>query len=218
VLLALRSGLPSLRGASLLAWVGALAVLATVQFILLRACGYDLKPLLAYGGYFASHVYLPGVVALYFLQRGPISLTASIALGVPTGFALEIFTFLGLAALGAKQFVPFVPLVWLAVLVFMMRQRQTWPLRWRITALHAGVALALAVLFFQTVVAAVSHMYAEAPLVAGLPQRPIFHDWVYLVSRAAMIKNLWPLEDPSLAGTRCSITTFSWFTSRPARG
>ena len=51
-------------------------------------------------------------------------------------------------------------------------------------------------------------MFSEAPLVTGLPQRPIFHDWVYLVSRAAAIKEHWPLEDPSLAGTPLSYHYF----------
>jgi hypothetical protein len=48
---------------------------------------------------------------------------------------------------------------------------------------------------------AASQMFAESPLAAGLPTRAIFHDWVYLVSRAAVIKNNWPLDDPSLSGT-----------------
>jgi hypothetical protein len=44
-------------------------------------------------------------------------------------------------------------------------------------------------------------MFSESPLADGLPTRAIFHDWVYLVSRAGVIKNNWPLDDPSLSGT-----------------
>lgn len=81
-------------------------------------------------------------------------------------------------------------------------------LRWRVSRRHAGVALVLSALFLCTVMAAVSQMFSEAPLVTGLPQRPIFHDWVYLVSRAAAIKEHWPIEDPSLAGTPLSYHYF----------
>ena len=59
----------------------------------------------------------------------------------------------------------------------------------------------MAVAFLATALVAASQMFVEAPLADGLPTRAIFHDWVYLVSRAASIKHHWPLDDPSLAGT-----------------
>jgi hypothetical protein len=125
----------------------------------------------------------------------------AVALGVPVGFAVEILSFLGLSALNLRGLMPLLPLVWLGIGVGLWRQRRTGPLRARLGRRHATLTLALAGLFLATVVAAVCQMFAESPLVDGLPQRPIFHDWVYLASRAAAIKHHWPLEDPSLAGS-----------------
>ena len=69
------------------------------------------------------------------------------------------------------------------------------------TPSRAFFTIGLAVAFLATTLMAASQMYAESPLAAGLPTRAIFHDWVYLVSRAAVIKHNWPLDDPSLSGT-----------------
>lgn len=181
--------------------MGAAAALALVLLIIVRSCGYETGPVFRYGFYYLLHVALPGLVALHAIQRRPVSLTAAIALGLPTGYAIEVFAFLGLAALGAREAVPLLPLLWVAAGVFLAARRREWPLRCHWTMRHAGLALALCVLFLGTVVSATSQMFAESPLVAGLPQRPIFHDWIYLVSRAASIKHHWPFEDPSLAGS-----------------
>jgi hypothetical protein len=80
-------------------WKAAAAVLAITALIVARACGYDFYSLLAYPGYFAAFVALPGVVALYALNRRPLSLATALALAIPTGFAIEIFSYLGLAAM-----------------------------------------------------------------------------------------------------------------------
>jgi hypothetical protein len=71
----------------------------------------------------------------------------------------------------------------------------------RISGSHAGLAVGFAAALLGVIFMAASQMFAESPLSTGMPSRAIFHDWVYLVSRAAVIKNTWPLEDPSLAGT-----------------
>src|SRR5439155_8762783 len=87
-------------------------------------------------------------------------------------------------------------------LFFVVRvRRHEWPVRVRFVGPRAGVALGLSIAFLGTVLMAASQMFAESPLAAGLPTRAIFHDWVYLVSRAAVIKNHWPLDDPSLSDT-----------------
>ena len=193
--------LTSAQVAAALAWSAALAVHACIVFIVTRGCGYNLGAVAAYAAYFAAHVALPGVVAVAALNRGQVSLMTAVALGIPTGFALEIFTFLGLAAIGAKTWLPAIPIVWLAGGILVWRRHRVAPVAGRLSARHAGPALALSVLFLGTVITVASQMFVESPLVDGLPQRPIFHDWVYLVSRAAAIKGHWPLEDPSLAGT-----------------
>lgn len=193
------SALPS--GASGTLWRLAFVVLAITGFIAVRGCGYDMSVLARYAAYIGLQVAPPGLVAMYFVNRGPLSLTAMIALALPTGFALEIYTFLAVAALDVKGVYPWVPLAWVAVAVSIRVRRGEWPLRLRITANHAGVCLGLAVAFLATALMAAGQMFAESPLAAGMPTRAIFHDWVYLVSRAAVIKNNWPLEDPSLSGT-----------------
>lgn len=182
-------------------WRAAAAALLVAAFIVVRAFGYELRPVALYLGYFSFYVALPGVVALSFVNRGRVSLAQAFALGIPTGFALEIFTFLAASALHAKPLYAWAPLGWIALAVANRMRGGTWPVRARMSAHHAGVALALCMAFLGTVLIAASQMYAEAPLANGLPTRAIFHDWVYLVSRAGVIKNNWPLDDPSLAGT-----------------
>lgn len=182
-------------------WRAGFALLAVSAFIVARACGCEFDALTGYLAYLGLYVVLPGVVAMHAVNRGPLSPVAAVALGLPTGFALEIFTYLGLAALDAKLAYAWVPLGWLALAVGVRWRRGTWPVRVRVSAHHAGVFAGLCLAFLATALMAAAQMFAESPLVDGLPQRAIFHDWVYLVSRAAVIKNHWPLDDPSLSGT-----------------
>lgn len=182
-------------------WRAALGVLAVTAFLVVRSCGYEFGTVGWYFGYFALYVALPGTVALYFVNRGPISIAQLFALAIPTGFALEIFTFLACSALEIKAAYEWVPMLWAAAAIAIRRSRGQWLVRVRISAHHAGVFFALCLACLATAMMAASQMFSESPLAGGLPTRAIFHDWVYLVSRAAVIKNNWPLDDPSLAGT-----------------
>ena len=184
-----------------LAWLAVALLLTAVGFIVVRSCGYDGLAVGGYGLYLALYVALPGLVVMQAITRGPLSLTRALALALPTGFAVEILSYLGCAALHLREVYACLPLGWLGLAAL-----QTWtsgalPLRWRVTVRHGGIACGLALAFLATTLMAASQMYAESPLAAGLPTRAIFHDWVYLVSRAGVIKNNWPLDDPSLAGT-----------------
>jgi len=176
-------------------------VLAAAGCIVVRSCGYEWGAVGGYGLYLAGYVALPGLVVMQGLNRGPLSLTRLFALALPTGFAVEILSYLGCAALDARVVYAWLPLGWLGLAGYQVWANGAWPVRWRITARHGGVACWLAVAFLATTLMAASQMYAESPLAGGLPTRAIFHDWVYLVSRAGVIKNHWPLDDPSLAGT-----------------
>jgi hypothetical protein len=182
-------------------WRAGLWLLGVGAFIVARACGYEFDAVTGYLGYFGLYVALPGVVAMYAVNRGPLSLAHAFALGLPTGFALEIFTYLGLSALDAKLTYLWVPLGWLGLALAIRLRRGEWPVRLRVSAHHAGIFAGLAVAFLGTALMAAGQMFSQSPLVDGLPQRAIFHDWVYLVSRAAVIKHNWPLDDPSLSGT-----------------
>lgn len=174
---------------------------AAAAFVVARSCGYEFGTLTAYAGYLALYVALPGLVAMYFVNRGPLSLAKLVALALPTGFALEIFMYLGLASLGAKELYAWTPLGWGTLAAALGLARKQWPVRVCISGHHAGIAAGLGLAFLATALMATSQMFAEAPLAGGLPSRAIFHDWVYLISRAAVIKNNWPLDDPSLSGT-----------------
>lgn len=176
-------------------------VLAAAAFVIVRACGYDVAAVGSYLGYLALYVVLPGVVVLRWVNRGPLSLAMVLALGVPTGFALEIYGFLGLAAIGAKGLYVWSPLGWMLLAVVLSRSGRGALVRLKLAGNHAGIAAFLGVVFLATTLMAVGQMYAESPLAEGLPTRAIFHDWVYLISRAAVIKHNWPLDDPSLSGT-----------------
>ena len=199
-------------------WKAAAGLAAAALLMLARACGYDSPALLRYGGYLAAFVVLPGVVALYALEGRPLTLATVAGLALPTGFALEIFSYLGCAATGARSAYTLVPVGWLAAGVLLWFRRRESPIRWRICGAHAGVAFGLAAVFFGLVLLATSQMFAESPLAGGLPARAIFHDWVYLVSRAADIKNNWPLDDPSLAGTPMQYHYFMMVHAAAASG
>ena len=182
-------------------WRAAFWVLVVAAIIVVRACGYDVAAVAKYAAYMAFYVALPGVLVMQAVHGRPVSVGAALALAIPTGFAVEIFTFLGLAALDLKSLYVWVPLVWLALAVLLRLRGGAWPVRVHLAGNHAGLFLGLVVAFLGTTVMAVGQMFAESPLAGGLPTRAIFHDWVYLVSRAAVIKNNWPLDDPSLSGT-----------------
>lgn len=194
------SSSPSLL-APVVLWRVLLALLALVGVLVAKAVDYEMGTVAGYFAYVALYVALPGTVAMYAVNRGPLSVAKAFALGLPTGFALEIFTFLGCAALGWKSLYAWTPLGWVALAIAIRRWRDEWPVAVRVRGNHAGVCVGLGLAFLGTAVMAASQMFAEAPLAQGLPTRAIFHDWVYLVSRAGVIKNLWPLSDPSLSGT-----------------
>lgn len=180
-------------------WRVALLFTAASAFIVIRACGYELSVPSAYAFYVLAHVVLPGFVALRLLDSRPVGPGRLLALAVPCGLALESLQFLGLAALGAKDWHVWSPLGWLALLVGC--RRSAGRLGVRLSAHHSGVAALFAIFAAGSLALAAGQMFAETPLSGGVPARAIFHDWVYLISRAAVIKNNWPLEDPSLAGT-----------------
>lgn len=180
-------------------WRIALLFGAASTLLVLRACGYAAAVPGTYAAYFLAHIVLPGFVALQWLDSRPVGPGRLLALGLPAGFALEALQFLALAAIGAKGWHAWSPVAWLALLLWRMRGGQVW--RMRLSAHHAGVAAFLAAIFSGVLALAAGQMFSESPLAQGLPARAIFHDWVYLISRAGVIKNHWPLEDPSLAGT-----------------
>ena len=199
-------------------WKAAGVLLMAAFAIVARGSGYDFAAVAAYAGYFLAFVALPGVVVMYGLRRGPVSLAVVLALGVPTGFAIEIFSYLGMAAGGLKEYYPFLPLVWLGAAAFLWSQRREPPVRAFVSGAHAGVVLGLVLAFLGLVFVAASQMFAESPLSSGMPSRAIFHDWVYLVSRAAVIKHNWPLDDPSLSGTPLQYHYFMMVHAAAASG
>ena len=172
---------------------------AVAAFIVIRSCGYDLRQPLVYVAYLLAHVVLPGLVAVRFLDARPLDAGRILALALPAGLALESLQFLSLAAIGAKAWHAWSPLGWLALLLWQASGGRV--LKLRVSAHHAGVAGFLTALVTVALALAAGQMFTESPLANGVPAHGIFHDWVYLISRAAVIKNHWPLEDPSLAGT-----------------
>ncbi|PTX97784.1 hypothetical protein [Opitutus sp. ER46] len=182
-------------------WLAVGAVVAVGYAIVLRACGGNHAAVLGYAGYLLLRVFVPGVVLLNLVLRRPVGLDTAIALGVPTGFALEIATFLGLSALGVRNLEPLVPCFWLMLGANLWLWRRAGPLAVANLGERPGRVLALGLLGLAFIVSTASQMYAEAALVDGVPARTVFHDWMYLISRAGAIKGGWPLEDPSMAGT-----------------
>lgn len=193
-------------------------MLACSLAILARACGYDFSSLAIYAVYFTAFVALPGVVVLYALKGRPLSPSVVLALAVPTGFGIEIFSYLGLAAAGMRGAYSYLPLVWLGLGAALWYRRREWPVQRHFSDAHAGIAFGLSAALLGVVFMAASQMFAESPLSTGIPSRAIFHDWVYLVSRAAVIKNNWPLDDPSLSGTPLQYHYFMMVHAAAASG
>src|SRR4051794_38438193 len=150
-------------------WRGVWAIAGVALIFVVRSCGYDVGAVGRYFGYLTLYVVLPGTVVLYGVKRGPVSLTSLIALAVPTGFAVEIFTFLGLAATNAKSLYVWTPLLWAGAAVAIRLRTQAWPVRLRVSANHAGICVVLGIAFLGTALMAASQMFSEAPLAHGLP-------------------------------------------------
>src|SRR5262245_12348464 len=106
--------------------------MAAAAFIVARSCGYEFSTVVGYFGYFALYVALPGIVTTYLVKRAPLSIAQAIALGLPTGFAVEIFSYLGLAAADAKGVYLWTPLGWLGLVFAIRRAGKKWPVRVRL--------------------------------------------------------------------------------------
>ncbi len=184
-------------------WRALFLCLAATAFLIVRACAYEFDTVAAYAAYVGLFLGLPGLVVVRWVNRRPVRPMVAMALAVPTGFALETLVFLGLSAIDARPLYGWTPLGWLALAALPAGRRTGGGglITWRLSGHHAGVAAGLGLAFLLTALMAAGQMFAEAPLADGQPTRAIFHDWVYLISRAGVIKNNWPLEDPSLAGT-----------------
>lgn len=183
--------------------------LLLAYWILARSCGYDHGALSGYGLYLGLYVWLPGHGLLVWASRERVTLTRSLALGLPLGFAFEIAMYLGLSALGLRGQYLWVPVVGgisvLAALGSKRNWRQVLP---DVAGMEVWPLCALAGAALLVMITAAAQMYAPAPLWKGLLLHVTHHDWVYLISRAAEIKHRWPLEDPSKAGTPLSYHYF----------
>lgn len=190
---------PNTRRAVL--WTSVALTLTASYVLVARAClGQQGAPWL-YAAYLLLFVALPGVVCVSWAQGQSLSWNAVLALALPTGFALEIGTFLGLSALHARWLLPVIPAFWLVAAAVLARRRGRGLVDISDLRDQPGHAFALSLLGLFFVASATSQLYSESHLVGGLPARTLFHDWIYLISRAATIKDHWPLEDPSLVGT-----------------
>lgn len=193
-------GVPTAPRVRVLLSLLSLSALGALVWIVDRSCAYDHGSVALYTAYFLLHVALPGMLCVAYVKGGPVSWMAAIALGIPTGYALEIACFVALSAANAKVLLHFMPVLWLLAGAIWIRRHRSSPVDWRPLWEQSGITLALCVLMLLSALSTASHMYAESALSNGLPARGMFHDWVYLISRAGAIKHHWPFEDPSLAG------------------
>lgn len=185
------------------------AVLAVSYWVIARSCGYDHGAVFRYIAYVVGAIWLPGHCALALLSRERPPLERSLALGLPLGFTLEILLYLACTSAGWRGAYPWLAAALAAGLAAVVIGREGWRVSLpsvRHWGASPGVVMSVVLLLVMLTTAA--HMYAPSPLAGGLLQHSTHHDWVYLVSRAAEIKNRWPLEDPSLAGTPLSYHYF----------
>lgn len=187
----------------------ACALLATSYFVVVRSCGYDHGSLLRYAAYLVLYVALPGFLFLGIAQRRMPSALEALAVGLPLGFAVEISLFFLASAFHFKFLLPFSPLLWLTFGYAQKgwtRSRPSFRPRWEMDTLRGACAVAVLVLAFTVTI--VSQFYACAPMANGVLGTATNHDWIYLLSRAGEIKQRWPLQDPSLAGSPLSYHYF----------
>lgn len=177
--------------------------------VIARSCDYDHVAVLSYAAYLAGYVFVPGAILTRIALRRRPSVLEFMSWGIPLGFAVEIATFLLLSWSGLRGVISWLPATWGALGLALLFRGRTRPLTsygagWGTPAAWCAVAgLALAICSTTA-----SQMYAGSPVVSGVLGGSTHHDWVYLLSRAAEIKQHWPLENPSLAGQPLSYHYF----------
>ncbi|PTY08479.1 hypothetical protein DB347_02540 [Opitutaceae bacterium EW11] len=176
-------------------------MLLLAYWMVARSCGYDHAAVARYGMYMIVSVWLPGVVVLRFAQKHPVSFLESLAVGVPIGFAIEILTFFATSAAHVRPLLPYLPLIWVGLFFLQWhRTRRAGRSFGRMGHGSPVMLLSLAAFSALMVFSIVCRFYAGSPLAGGVLSTATHHDWAYLLSRAAEIKQHWPLGDPSLAG------------------
>lgn len=191
--------------------VATTVMLAVSYLVVARSCAYDHVTLLLYAVYVSLHVVLPGAVILAAAQHRKPSALELLALGLPLGFAAEIAVFFAASAAHIKGVLPFSPLLWILIGALRFPHFGTVISRRAFRDLGLGTpgaCCAVAALILAFAVTVVSQMYAGAPFVGGILAYPTHHDWIYLLSRTAEIKDRWPLQDPSMAGQPLSYHYF----------
>jgi hypothetical protein len=179
-----------------------------------------MKSIALYAVYLALHIAFPGVLALNVVLRRRVSTLEALALGLPIGFGLEIATYFIVSELGWREALRWTPLTWFALAYLSARRLPQGRSGMGIVRPSAHGFFVFALLSLAFVYTAVGRFYAGTPLQYGGLATATHHDWVYLLSRAAEIREQWPLQDPSMAGQPLSyhyfflvhIASSSWVT------
>ena len=164
-----------------------------------RSCGNDHLSVIKYLAYLLFFVWLPGLLVLRIVSRRALGAVEAVALGVPIGFALEISMFFTLSVIGTRNAYPLLPIFYIILSALVFRKDFLTNLA-GFRNLKPWHLFGFSIILLATVGTAASQLFIQAPLYQGAMAKMTHHDWVYLISRAAEIKQHWPIGEPSMSG------------------
>ena len=164
---------------------------------------------LAHLAYYLIWVVLPGVVVWRHVAGRRLGWMEALAVGAPIGHCWEIIAYTVATAGGVRGLHVISPVVALALL-WWGRNRCAWPRivsRPRLREAAAPGAI-FAIALAMSVLTTIGYFFKDATVTQGWVPATTHHDWVYLVSRLAEIRNHWPWQEPSQLGAGLSYHYF----------
>ena len=181
------------------AWLLTLSACCFIYSAMARSCGNDHLSVIKYLAYLLFLVWLPGLLVLRIVSKRALEPVETVALGMPIGFAIEISMFFSLSAIGVRTTYPLLSILYIILSAWVFRKDFLTNLP-GFRNLNPWHLFGFSLILLATVATAASQLFIQAPLYQGAMAKMTHHDWVYLISRAAEIKQQWPVGEPSMSG------------------
>ena len=181
------------------AWLLTFSACCVIYAAMARSCGNDHLSVIKYLAYLLFLVWLPGLLVLRVVSKRALGAVEAVALGMPIGFAIEISMFFALSAIGARNTYPLSSILYIILSAGVFRKDFLTNLTGFLN-LNPWHLFGFSLILLATVATAASQLFIQAPLYQGAMAQMTHHDWVYLISRAAEIKQQWPVGEPSMSG------------------
>jgi hypothetical protein len=171
-----------------------IVLIAGTVLVVWGASGVGLRDAVAFAGFHAAWVLLPGVV-LYRLLDPSVRGLHSLGVGWALGYALALLTFAGSAAVGNRDLLLGLPVLALvgAVVAARRHSAQTAARTASVSALGLSVVAALGVVFMALLLVPLTPLPVTT---AAYPPDPIWH-----LAVASEALHHWPVTNPLVSGT-----------------